>query len=314
MSPRKTVVFAASAAAILAGCVSTATGILDSVAGGIADIGTGAILSANQQECENPSTLARQAIRAEITEDRAFNSVNSQCSRKFDIALDRASFSNDYRAGLEGECLPDRAAVSSSSVCDAVPKFVAARAAFLERQERARNTTGDPYRFPPKEITASLETFSCDHKLFRSKPNVAPESKAVLAPGSRRCSGPSCGTRSAHWLFDGQRGSFEGAKTNWASDPKVSENGEGGWVELRFPFAYDDLQQVALFSNRISQPTSYRITVLTDDGWKQLVERECNEELLICHRFEPQTVSAIRVWGRDVQFDSQLRLTEIVVR
>ncbi len=79
-----------------AGCVSTAEGFLDDIAGNVADAGAKTLLTVQPDDCDDYSKLADKGIGLDFSETRTFELVNSKCLEKVDIAIDRERFSEVF--------------------------------------------------------------------------------------------------------------------------------------------------------------------------------------------------------------------------
>ncbi|WP_298336695.1 hypothetical protein [uncultured Erythrobacter sp.] len=93
---KNSVLVLVGASLLVSGCLSTAESMFDGIAGGVANVGSRTLLSVNEDDCGNYSTLADKGIKLDFSEARTYDLVSNKCQDQFGIAIDQESFSDRY--------------------------------------------------------------------------------------------------------------------------------------------------------------------------------------------------------------------------
>ena len=108
----------AAAIGTLAGCISTAEGILDSVAGSVANVGSSALFNVDEEACRaDPFLLASKGVALEFYMQKSFNLASDKCKAQFGVDINQATFESDYALNAADYCTSSNGNPIASTYC-----------------------------------------------------------------------------------------------------------------------------------------------------------------------------------------------------
>lgn len=290
----------ALASTALAGCTSMAEGILDGVAGTVADVGSRSLYGVDEEACRvDPYWLAKKGVELEFAKERTFSLASKKCRDEFEVELNEGNFSYEYDLLLRDYCAADDGTDPDSNFCrNNLPRVGSSqapeRAVFTPDIEKMRNY--------------EVGSLDCDDDMFKRKMNVARLARieaTSLCPENGEC-------YSTANLVDRNRSESFGSSSSWANARGTPRTVTFTWDQ---PVA--DIEQIFIQTPEAFPLRTYSIEVVTPTGQQIQVAQVINDERQeICHRFNPLDVESITIEGvsRRSNSASIIYLNEVVVR
>lgn len=283
---------------LISGCVSTAEGILDSVAGTAAKAGSSVLFNAKEEEClGDPALLAEKAVDLEFYKEKSFNLAKSQCDSKFDVAVNEALFSQNYDEAIRESCFSDSGDRLNTRFCS----------------EAAKNLSATTVQAPAKtSLTSSRDykvvSLECDHEMFKRKPNLAPDAQIIVDSSACEKDG-RCYDKAN--LVDGNRSLSPSPSFSWSNDPNSQRR-----VDFVWDTPLTNVEQIYIVTPHTVPILNYTIEITTPDHNQiQMVRVLGNKEQKLCHRFNPIDVKSMFITGLGSEINQdRIYLNEIVIR
>lgn len=282
----------------LSGCVSTAEGIIDGVAGTAEKLGSDALFSAKEEECRaDPALLANKAVDLEFYKKKSFNIAKSQCKSKYNVTVNETLFSQNYDNAVRAACFSTSGNKAGSSFCSEASKTLTTAV--------VQSPASRPIKSTRNYKVASL---ACDHQMFKRKRNVAPDARIIVDSSACEKDG-RCYDKNN--LVDGNRSESPSPSFSWSNAPDGQRR-----VDLIWDTPVNDMEQIYIVTPNTVPISTYTIEVVAADGNQiQMVQVFGNKEQKLCHRFNPIDVKKIFITGLGSNINpSRIYLNEIVVR
>jgi len=286
---------------VVTGCISTAESIIDGVAGAASSAGSNALFNANEEGCRaDPALLAERAVGLEFYKEKSFGIASAQCDSKFNIRLDKATFSQNYDDALRKACFTELGSKTQTSFCSEATKNLQASTAPAKLDTQIAQQTS--------RVDYDVVALECDHEMFKRKRNVAKDARIDVS--SSACTEEGI-CYSKDNLVDGNRQLSPSPSNSWANAPDSERR-----VDFVWETPVTNIEQVYLLTPHGVPIMNYTIEITTPGGQQyQMVRVLGNTEQKLCHRFNPIDVKSMFITGLGAEINqSQIFLNEVVVR